>query len=433
MASTLLGSRRTAARGGAVALLASAVASAALLLPATPAQAAVTNQTLVGSAAGTKVTLLNGTVSSGATAPSGLTTPYTGKTSSNSTASVVVPGLLTTGVVSSKVATTAITGGKRITSTASVAGVDLLNGLVKATAVQSTSRVSVVNGIATPSSTPNFLGLAVAGTTLPLSIPKNFTVDVPGVAKVVLNKSVATQLSDNAARQVSAGIEVTLLSAVGAYGAGTVIDVAPTAAAATLPTTQLGAAVGGLGYSTRVAAVVDGVLKVTSGPTAAQAMPAGGTAGKNVTNSTVGVHLSTILNTGTLANTVNGSRTASYSRSTVTSNVTAVNLLGGLVRADAVKAVAQSSKKSGYPAVKTGQSTLVNLVIGGKAIPVDVAPNTTVSVLGLVTVTVNQQIRTTTGITVNALDVKVVGAGLGLPVGSHITVASADAWVGTAG
>lgn len=433
MASTLPGIRRTTARGGAVALLATAVASAAVLMPATPAQAAVTNQTLTGTAAGTRIVVLGGAVESGPTAASSLTTPYTGKSATNSLASVDVTGIASTGVLSTKVATSAITGGKRISSTARVAGLSLLGGLVKATAVESTSSVSVVNGIATPSGSAKFVDLAVAGTTIPLNVPKNFTVNVPGIAKVVINKAVGTQLSDNAARETGAGIEITLLEALAGHGAGTVVQVAPTAAAAVLPTPALGAPVGGRGYATRVTANVGGTVQVTSGPTGLATMPVGGTAGRDITNNTVGVHLGTIADAGTVAGTVNGSRTQAASRSTVSSRVAAVRLLGGLIKADAVTAVAQASKTSTGSVVLSGQSKLVNLTIGGIVVPLNVAPNTRISVLGLVTVTVNQQIRTATGITVRALDVKVIGSGLGLPVGAHVEVATANAWVVSAG
>lgn len=432
MASTL-SSRRATTRGGTVGLLAATVASVAVLAPAAPAQAAVTNQTLSGSAAGTRIVVLGGAVESGPTAASSLTTPYTGKSASNSIASATVAGIVNTGVISTKVTTSAITGGKRVSSTARVAGLNLLGGLVKATAVESTSTVSVVNGIATPSGSGTFVDLAVAGTTIPLHLPKNFTVNIPGVAKVVVNKAVGAQLSDNAARQTGAGIEITLLEALAGYGAGTVLQVAPTAAAAALPSPALGAPVGGRGYATRITANVGGTVQVTSGPTGLATMPVGGTAAKDVTNNTVGVHLGSLADAGAVTSTVNGSRTEAASRSTVSSRVAAVKLLGGLIKADAVTAVAQASKTATGAVVLSGHSKLVNLTIGGIVVPVDVAPNTRISVLGLVTVTINQQIRTATGITVRALDVKVIGSGLGLPVGAHVEVATANAWVVSAG
>lgn len=423
---------RLATRGGVAALLATAVAAGTLLAPA-PAQAAVSNQTLSGNAAGTRVVALGGIVESGPTAAAGLTTSYTGKSSSNSVATVKVSGIVSTGVISTRVSTSAITGGKRIRSTAHVAGLSLLGGLVKATAVESTSTVSVVNGIATPTGASKFVDLTVAGTNIPLNVSPNFTVEVPGVAKVVINKAVGTRLSDNAARETGAGIEITLLEALAGHGAGTVVQVAPTSAAATLPTTALGAPVGGSGYATRVTSDVAGAVQVTSGPTGLAVMPVGGTAGTNVTNNTAGVHLAPVADAGAVSGIVNGTRTAAASRSTVTSHVAAVNLLGGLVKADAVTAVAQASKTATGPVVLSGQSQLVNLTIGGVVVPLNVAPNTRISVLGLVTVTVNQQVRTATGITVRALDVQVVGAGLGLPVGAHVEVATANAWVVSAG
>jgi hypothetical protein len=421
--------RRAFTRGALAGLLSAAVASAAVLVPASSANAAITNQTLVGSAGATYVSAVGGVVTSGLTSASHLNTTETGRTRSNSAADLAVAGLATTDAVSTQVTTSAITGGKRVDSTARVTNVDVLSGVVTADAVETTSTVSVVDGIATPTGGTTFVGLQVAGQAIPVDVKKNLTINVPGVAKVVVNASTGTQLSDATARQRSVGLQVTLLTDVGNNAAGTTVLIAPTTAAALTPNQSIGEPVGGIGYSTRVFSKVDGAVRVYSGPTAAAAMPAGGTAGKDVTNSTVGVKLKTVLNTGVLTSTVNGSRTPLASRSTVTSEATDVNLLAGLITADAVTARGQAAKAVDQPVQLAARSQFVNLVIAGRPIPVEVGANTEVTVPGLVKVTLNQQIRTATGVTVRGLDVEVIGAGLGLPVGSKIEVATANAWV----
>lgn len=422
-----------ARRGALLGFLTAAVTAAALAVPAPAAQAAITNQTLSGTAGATKITLLGGAVESGLTAASTLTTASTGVTRANATASVAVGGVVTADAVHTRVVTTAISGGKKVEATSHVANLNLLGGLVRADAVDTTSTVKVVNGIATPSGATQFVGLHVAGVTLPVTIPKNFTVRVGDIAAVTLNYTAGTQLSDATARHVAAGIKVTLLGEAGTTPAGSTVLVTPAQAAATTPAQPVGAAIGGEGYSTQVLADVLGAVKVTSDKTALAVMPRGGTAGRTVTNSTVGIDLPGVLKAGVLTNSVNGSRTPEASRSTVTAEAVGLNLLGGLITADAIYGKARAAKVSGGTPQLTAQSTFVNLTIAGRAIPVNVAANTSVNVLGLVKVTLNKQVRTATGVTVRGLQVDVVGAGLGLPVGARIIVANANAWVVSAG
>lgn len=412
--------------------LAAVVALLATLAPA-PAGAAITNQVLTGTAGVTQVKGVDGLVESGMTSASFLSTPDTGQTASNALADVDVAGLVHATAVSTKISTTSVTGGKKIDSTAHLANLSLLGGRIVVNAVDTTSTVSIVDGIATPSGGTRLAGISIAGTTLPIDIGKNFTVDLPGIARVTLNYSQGANTSDATAVQSNAGILVTLLSAIGTHPAGTTILVTPTQASAGLPNTPLGVGIGGSGYTTQVSANVLGLVNVISGPTARATMPPGGTAGKDVTNNTVGVNVPQVLTTGLLSNTVNGSVAPTASRSTVTSKVAAVNVLNGLIRADAVVSKAEAYKAAGQPIELRPSATLVNLVIAGQAIPVTVAPNTTLNVAGLGQVVLNQQVRTATGLTVRALVVKVGTAGLGLPLGTTVELGVANAWVGSQG
>ncbi len=75
----------------------------------------------------------------------------------------------------------------------------------------------------------------------------------------------------------------------------------------------------------------------------------------------------------------------------VNTNQTAgLNLLGGLITADAIKVTAQGKVEGG---AYTGgvKLDLVKLVIAGRTIPINVSPNTAIDVAGLGKVELNKQ------------------------------------------
>jgi hypothetical protein len=67
------------------------------------------------------------------------------------------------------------------------------------------------------------------------------------------------------------------------------------------------------------------------------------------------------------------------------------------------------------------------VVIAGTVINLNAAPNTTINVLNLGQITINQQIRTAHGIIVRGLDIVIGTARNGLPVGAEIQLAVAAA------
>lgn len=98
-----------------------------------------------------------------------------------------------------------------------------------------------------------------------------------------------------------------------------------------------------------------------------------------------------------------------------------VNILGGVVTADLITAMA-SSAISGSNAEG---SSFANLRVGGAPVDAAVAPNTSIDVPGVGTVVLNEQIASATGITVNMIRVILKNALTGATTGT-ITVASAS-------
>jgi hypothetical protein len=76
----------------------------------------------------------------------------------------------------------------------------------------------------------------------------------------------------------------------------------------------------------------------------------------------------------------------------------------------------------------SGSSRLANLVIAGKAIPLNARPNTVLK-LGIGRVTINQQLKSAKSVTVRALDIVLGRAAYGLPAGAEVQIAVANASV----
>jgi hypothetical protein len=170
---------------------------------------------------------------------------------------------------------------------------------------------------------------------------------------------------------------------------------------------------------------------VTLGPISEVDLPSNG--GGPITNSLANVNLPGIVTTGLLEASTEGGNLGSHQGFATSDAIVAdpevlgalAGLLGGspLLSADAVEARCISNGDG-----STGETTLANASLAGFGIlDVEPAPNTTLDVLGLVTVVLNEQIVTNvpgqeTTIVVNAIriSVNVLGLVTGDVVISHV-------------
>jgi|GEM_PF-1060220 len=143
------------------------------------------------------------------------------------------------------------------------------------------------------------------------------------------------------------------------------------------------------------------------------------------------VALGTVGNLGTAVDQVTATRTASNGSVQASSTIQNVNLLNGLITATAVQEVANTTADSSSASSNNG-SVFTNLTVLGNLIVANgtVAPNTTIALPGIGTVTLNGQSGPINGtdassIYDNAIDVNLTFATLGLPIGTHIYVAAA--------
>ncbi len=404
-------------------------AIAAVVAASSPAGAgASTPYLFVGYAGGSLVRAANNTITSDLTAASNLNN--SGLVSdSNSAASVVASTLLTTGGVNTSTVSRAISGGYEVVSESKTAGVSLLNGAITATAIDTVSTSRVVNGTVSGSTNTKFVGLKIAGTKIPVNIPANWAVGIPGLATIIVNYQ-AEQHDATHVVTYGIGLYVGLLKAQGKNAIGASVLAAPAySALGPLEVPESGHVTLGKAYGTAVQANVGSLVNVASDPTAPIGLAAGGTKGVTQTSSVAGVNLTSLARVGAVTDSVNGTNTTSQWDAQTSSRVAAINLFNGAIKADAITAYAHAHGAPSSATTLAGASRLVNLVIGGKPINLNVAPNTVIN-LGLGKITINQQIKTGNNkITVRALDIVLGKAGYGLPAGAEVQVAVAIASV----
>ncbi len=141
--------------------------------------------------------------------------------------------------------------------------------------------------------------------------------------------------------------------------------------------------------------------------------------------------LGTFAGSGTLVDKASNSQSGKATVVQASSDIQNVNVLSGLITANEVKA-AVTSRITLFKATSTNNSKFTNLVVAGKQISGTPAPNTTINLVGLGVVILNEQVGPVdqadyTSIAVTAIDVKVTTQNsFGLPIGTHILIAHAE-------
>jgi hypothetical protein len=389
------------------------------------AAAASTGYEFVGWAGGSLVRAANNTITSDLTAASSINNEGL-VSDTNDAAHVTVKNLLDTGEVATSARSTAVDGGYQVRSEARTVGISALGGLITADAVDTTSIAKVVNGVASTSVQSTFVNLKVGTIKVPVNVKPNTIIRIPNVATVALNYQLAFT-DENKAYTIGIGAYVSLLKARGENAVGAELAISPT-------TSQLGPVVVppsghflyAKAYGTKVTAKVGDLVGIHSDETAPITMAGAGTEdGRVDTSSTASVNLNPLAHVGVITDSVQGTNTSLAYDGQAGSRIGAINLLNGLIRADAVGSFARVKGLAAatVPSV-TGGSSLVNLIINGKPITLSGAPNTVINVLGIAKITINQQIRPTNrSMIVRALDIQLLAARSGFPAGAEIEVA----------
>jgi hypothetical protein len=272
------------------------------------------------------------------------------------------------------------------------------------------------------------VALKIGNAHIPLNVKKNTAINIPGIATVVVNLAMQQSGPNGQILTFGAGLAVSLLKGFGGKPKGTEIFLNPVYSAITTVTQESGPLISGNAFDTEVTAHAGQLLNAESGPTAQISQPFGGTHGVDKVNSTAAVNLPSILTLGAasdIANGVKSNTTLSYSR--MTSNLAHINLLNGLITADALSGTVEASATPQGVTSTSTSTSLVNLVIAGHPIAVNTKPNTIIKIGNLLTITIGLQAKSPFAAVVKVLDIVVNTASYGLPVGAEIQVGVATA------
>ncbi|GAB2982578.1 choice-of-anchor P family protein [Nocardioides montaniterrae] len=412
----------------AVAIVASAVAA--------PAHATVTPKYgYIDFAGATQVNALGLAVQSNPTANSAIIGTASQSKSAN-IASAQVGSLLGAGVATTD--TSAVVndnGGVTVVAHAKTAGVSLLGGLIKADAVESTATITA-DGTNAPTTlmTTKLLGLTIGGKAYPADFAPNSGILLPGVVSIGLNTQATGTTADEASIQ-GAGLKITLLAARNGADAGATVMINPLSQLlepAPDPNVP-GSPLGGTAYGSYIHAAVTGVANVETTHSAQVTMIPTGTNGVVKANNLARVTVSGLLNLGTVHSEQSGVRDDTISKVSEKSTIASLSLLNGLITATALSTTSQAQATAAGAVTTGGSMTFLGLHVAGKAIPVNVAPNTTIHVLNLGEVTLNERkvinqaglhsYRTT------ALHIVLDTARAGLPIGAEIELGVSEARV----
>lgn len=381
----------------------------------------------VATAGGTSITAGSGLVISNQTAQSAISGASVPNTARNAVATAEAEGVVRTGAVETLTTSRAVDGGTKIRSWARTAGVNVLDGLITIDAV--TTQINTLakpDGSSSVTGGTQFAGIHIAGVDLPLDIKRNFTVTVKGVATITLN-AFATATDSGSRASQGWGIGVALLDSYGSVPAGAVITVNPVYQTV-VPAVPSVATFSGDAFGTRALAKVGDGVTVEAPPTAIVRTAPGGSDGETVTNTTAGVNVTGVLTTGAVESTTRSYTFGSTNKNgdiVNTAELARVNVLSGLVTADAIKVRARSHREAGV-CTGGGGLSLVNLKIAGRAIPVDVKPNTTITIEGVAKVIINQRIRSGCATLVRGVYVELLKPRGELPLGATVEVAKAQ-------
>lgn len=418
------------------------IATAGFTAAATPANA-VTPQiwTYSGTSGGTQINALGTTISSGLTAASNLADNVVPNSHTSTVAQVHVAGLLDVGAVNSgqtatRFAATPQTDGNgvKIVSEVKIAGISLLGGAIKVDAIDSTSTATAdanTSGVVSldGSTTTTFVNLVIGGKAYPVNIPANTKVTIPGLVSIVINETqVDKSIPGKTVRTMGTALHLTLLKPQGNAPAGAEIKLNPTQALVVPTGASDAKPVGGFAYGSYIGVGVGDSVRVLSQPTGMVMLPSAGTHGTPYTNQIAGIDIPQVATVGAVSTLVNGTTVPGFADANTGAQLANINLLGGLIKADAVTVSSHVRTAAGNDIAEANMN-FVNLVVGGKKIPINVKPNTQIYLFGVGQVYINQQLTQHGYSAIVGLRIILSTKKFGLPAGADIQIAVASSYV----
>jgi hypothetical protein len=329
-------------------------------------------------------------------------------------------------VFSQKIGSTAIAR-----STLTVAGLNMLGGLITADSIKSVANVEArAKRTALNAEGTVFKNLQIGGAAVPDSPRPNTRVDLPGIGHVIVNR---LQRERTAAPNQRDSISVELLRIVVSQTNALAL---PVGARIVVGRAEAGFGRGGLNHEVAANAYIGSANTKADGLNAQlrragnNSSPCQGTEGDVQTRTTGAVDAGLVRIAGGKTTVFAGPREAGGVEARATAEIEGANLLGGLIRASSIKAVARDRLIRGNRISATDGSRVAGLRIAGIPIGNVTTPNRSLDLPGVGSVIVNESAvpRATSRQPTVASGLRIVVStenALGLPVGAEIVVGRA--------
>jgi hypothetical protein len=312
--------------------------------------------------------------------------------------------------------------------TSRIENLNLFGGLITAKLLKAAAEVSATTDtLKTSQNGTRLVELVIAGNKIDSHIPDNTIVPLPGIGTVTIKATEREETKNKAHFGINLlEVKVTTANSLGLpVGAKLVLVHANAGYDRVAPPVDLS----GAAFGTRIKVDAGTVLQDTTGIGAGVTLPqCVGTNGRTLTKSVADVNVPGVVTVGLEKETATGGPDNGAYVARTTSKFTNVSLLGGLVTADALNAVAQASRTGDTTTTSTTGSGINNLSIAGIPISLTTAPNATLPIPGVGYLVANEQKSGKTSVSVNALHLYVtIANSLGLPVGAQIILSHANA------
>jgi hypothetical protein len=305
-------------------------------------------------------------------------------------------------------------------SKATTSASSLLSALVTGKAFVATARSgSSPAGTALTGGT-TLTDVRIAGHAAPQHPSRNQTMRLPGVGSVLLNHQTRTHGYGTQRITVTAmTIKLHGNNNLGLPGGRLVISRA--VASLHRPTNHQAS---GNAYGTRI---VTG-QQVKSGRTAPVYMPCGGSNGATRRNNS-GATSSKAMRGGVTQTTARSTENAGTTAAILTSKITHANLLGGVIKANAIVARAKAARTGGKLTRTSSGTSIGDLTINGQKRSGNQPANTKFGIPGVGTLWVNRVVKSANGLQVYAMQLVLSVGQDGLSKGTVVTLGAAKATV----
>jgi hypothetical protein len=321
----------------------------------------------------------------------------------------------------------------RVRNTSKVTGLSLLGGIITADGVEAVANVvATTNTIAASENGSRFLNLKIAGVTQSANPAINTKLAVPGFGSVVLREVIMNYPNTNF-RTIDVNMLRIKIEQQNSLNLPIGSEIIVAHAAAGFARSPLNAIVQGNAYvatSKTSASTVQGALNNLGLVT----MGCEGTNNQTIQRSISAVNVPNVVVSGAGRATAFGGVLNGGTVAKTTAQIENVGLLNGLIRADALTVVSQSTFKDGTYSTAANTTSFTNLRVNNQAVAANVARNTRIDLPGFGYLVLNQVVtsQTATSATSNVRAIEVfitIQNASNLPVGTRLVIGYASSGV----